>query len=131
MRAPRSTIPMATRSSYDSGIAARKCVGRLGAGSGRWFRDAQSLHRADRLISNFRHLLIKSMPFTIAHSAVALPVLRWLRAPYAASALVVGTMAPDFEYFLRLRPFASISHTLPGLLVFCLPAGAAVLAAFH
>ncbi len=37
-------------------------------------------------------------------------------------------MAPDFEYFLRLRPITEFSHTLGGLFWFCVPAGLFVLA---
>jgi len=35
-------------------------------------------------------------------------------------------MAPDFEYLLRLEPYALISHSAVGILVFCLPAGLAL-----
>ncbi len=34
-------------------------------------------------------------------------------------------MAPDFEYLVRLEPYALLSHTAGGILVFCLPAGLA------
>lgn len=62
------------------------------------------------------------MPLTPAHAAAALPLARALpRLPLAA--LVIGTMAPDFEYLLRLAPRGSFGHTLVGLLVFCLPIG--------
>jgi len=37
-------------------------------------------------------------------------------------------MAPDFEYLLRLEPYALLSHSSRGLVIFCLPAG--LLAAF-
>ena len=69
------------------------------------------------------------MPFTLSHpAAVALlsPLVRRARLPFAA--LVVGTMAPDFEFFLHLRPLARWSHSLPGLVTFCLPAGLLVFA---
>jgi hypothetical protein len=39
------------------------------------------------------------------------------------SALVVGTLSPDFEYLLRLAPRGWISHNLVGLFTFCLPLG--------
>src|SRR5262245_13712318 len=71
------------------------------------------------------------MPFTAAHPAIVLPLIGRFRVPYATSALVVGAMAPDFEYFLRLRPIATISHSLLGVVVFCLPASALVLMAYH
>ena len=62
------------------------------------------------------------MPFTPAHAAAALPVRRlWPRLPL--SALVIGTMSPDFEYFLRLAPAGRLAHSFAGIAVFCVPAG--------
>lgn len=40
-------------------------------------------------------------------------------------------MAPDFTYFIRLGPFGRIGHTFPGLFIFDLPVGLAVLWLFH
>jgi hypothetical protein len=68
------------------------------------------------------------MPFTISHAAAALPlspITRRLRLPLAA--IVVGTMSPDFEYFIHLRTLALWGHSPHGLFVFCLPAGILVL----
>ena len=72
------------------------------------------------------------MPFTLSHpAAVALlgPVARRGRLPLAA--LAIGAMSPDFEFFLHLRPLARWSHSLPGLITFCLPAGLLVLAVWE
>jgi hypothetical protein len=71
------------------------------------------------------------MPFTLSHPAAVLPLARVWRGPYARSALVVGSMSPDFEYLLRLRPEAVVGHSAAGLFVFCLPIGLLVLALFH
>jgi len=68
------------------------------------------------------------MPFTFAHSAAALP---FRRLPLVPSALVIGTFAPDFEYFLRLGPNGRFGHTLPGTFLFTLPAALSVLWIFH
>lgn len=68
------------------------------------------------------------MPLTIAHPAAVLLLPR-TRLPL--SALVVGSMAPDLEYLLRLAPTSTISHTPAGLAFFCVPAGLAVLWLFH
>lgn len=68
------------------------------------------------------------MPFTFAHSAAALP---FRRLPLVPSALVIGTFAPDFEYFLRLAPSGRFGHTLPGIFLFTLPAALLVLWIFH
>lgn len=68
------------------------------------------------------------MPFTFSHAAAVVPLNR---RGLVLSALVVGSMAPDFEYFLRLQRTTAISHTVPGLFLFCVPAGLVVLALFH
>lgn len=68
------------------------------------------------------------MPFTLAHAAAALPFRRTRLIP---SALVVGTFAPDFEYFLRFAPLGPFGHTLRGALEFSLPAALIVLWLFH
>jgi len=61
------------------------------------------------------------MPITPAHTAAAWPVHRvFRRLPLAA--LVIGTMAPDMEYVLRMRPYGRFGHTPLGLFLFCLPA---------
>src|SRR5690349_25113242 len=62
------------------------------------------------------------MPLTfLSHQAVVLPLK--IAAPRAVSgtALVLGSMAPDVEYFLRGYPTATVSHTWLGQLTFCLP----------
>ncbi|WP_160031729.1 DUF4184 family protein [Paenibacillus sp. An7] len=55
------------------------------------------------------------MPLTFAHPAAVLPFVRnktYLHFP----ALVLGSMAPDFEYFLRGRPSGEIGHTIIGFI---------------
>jgi hypothetical protein len=72
------------------------------------------------------------VPFTLSHPAAIAPLwpaARRLRLPLAA--LAVGAMAPDFEFFLHLRPLSRWSHTLSGLVTFCLPAGFAVYLAWE
>jgi len=71
------------------------------------------------------------MPFTIAHSVAARPVQRRAGGRLVFPALVVGTMAPDFEYLVHLSPTRTIGHTIPGLFVLCLPTGLAVLWLWH
>lgn len=68
------------------------------------------------------------MPFTISHSAAVLP---FRRTRLVFSALVVGSMSPDFPYFLLLTDRNHFGHTLPGLFFFCLPAGLIVLYAYY
>lgn len=63
------------------------------------------------------------MPFTFSHPAMVLPLTylpkRWL----SLTGLVIGSMTPDFEYFLRMKVESEYSHTLAGLLWFDLPLG--------
>lgn len=68
------------------------------------------------------------VPFTLAHGAAALPFRRFR---LVTSGLLVGTFAPDFEYFLRLAPNGRFGHTLLGTLVLTLPLALLVLWLFH
>ena len=63
------------------------------------------------------------MPFTFAHPAAAVPLLRPLGRWGVLSALVIGSMAPDFSYFLPLGIRRSQSHSIGGLFWFCVPIG--------
>jgi hypothetical protein len=47
------------------------------------------------------------------------------------SALVVGSLAPDFRYFLYLAPRSHLGHSFKGIFIFCLPVGLAVLWIFQ
>lgn len=51
------------------------------------------------------------MPFTLAHPAAVLPF--W-RSRLHFPALLLGSVAPDFGYFLAGRPVSGAGHTLWG-----------------
>jgi hypothetical protein len=68
------------------------------------------------------------MPFTLSHAAAALPLRR---LKLVTSALVIGTLAPDFEYFLRLAPDDGYGHTLRGTFLLTLPLALVTLWLFH
>jgi hypothetical protein len=68
------------------------------------------------------------MPMTAAHPMAVLP-LRRTRLDWTC--LVLGSMSPDFEYFVRADLASTVSHTLPGLFYFCLPATLIAGALFH
>ena len=70
------------------------------------------------------------MPFTPAHAAAAWPA-RKLLAPLPLSALVIGTLSPDFEYFLRLAPISRWAHTPVGVVLFAIPVSIAVWVIFR
>ena len=62
------------------------------------------------------------MPITFfAHQAPVLPLkIKWPHH-FCGQALVLGSMAPDFEFFLTGRTQWTLGHTLPGQFSFCLP----------
>lgn len=71
---------------------------------------------------------MRRMPFTLAHTAAALPFRRLRLVP---SAVVVGTVAPDCEYFLRFAARGGYGHTIPGAFLISLPLALVVLWMFH
>jgi len=71
------------------------------------------------------------MPFTLAHPAAVMPLPRVLGGWSVFSALVVGSMTPDFVYFAPLGVSGEQSHSLAGILWFCVPAGFVALLLFH
>jgi hypothetical protein len=69
------------------------------------------------------------VPFTFSHPAIILPFLRTKKL--SATGLIIGSMSPDFEYFIRMKVQSDISHTFLGLILFNLPAGFLVTLIFH
>ena len=63
------------------------------------------------------------MPFTISHAAAVLP-LQKTRLPLAA--LMIGSMSPDFSYFLPGEPLREITHSIAGIFWFCWPVSVAL-----
>ncbi|HYC87485.1 MAG TPA: DUF4184 family protein [Chryseosolibacter sp.] len=71
------------------------------------------------------------MPFTPAHAAIVLPFLRVNPRRLSATGLVVGSLAPDFEYFLKMTVNSTHSHTVAGLFYFDLPVTLLLSILFH
>jgi hypothetical protein len=71
------------------------------------------------------------MGFTFSHPALILPMRYLPRNMYSMNGLIVGSMIPDFEYFIRLDNGSSSSHTFWGLLFFDLPAALIILTLYH
>jgi hypothetical protein len=69
------------------------------------------------------------MPFTPAHAAVVLPLIR-VRL-LSATGLIVGSMAPDFEYFFKMSVDGVHGHTWAGLIYFDLPVTIGLSLLFH
>lgn len=71
---------------------------------------------------------MKGVPFTLSHAAAALP---FRRTRLVMSALVIGCMAPDFEYFIPFAHHSAFGHTLPGVFLFDVPFSLVVLWLYH
>ena len=71
------------------------------------------------------------MPFTFSHPAAVLPLSlipkRWI----SVTALVIGSVTPDFEYFFRMEQDSVYSHTWAGVFWFDLPLGLLLLYLFN
>ena len=68
------------------------------------------------------------MPFTLSHPAAAVP---FAKRGLALSALVVGSMAPDFPYFFPLPISSYFSHSILGIGLVNVPLGLILLWLFH
>lgn len=68
------------------------------------------------------------MPFTLSHPAAVIPLAK---TGLNLSALVIGSMSPDFIYFISLVPHGEATHTLAGIFLYCLPAGLLVFLIYH
>jgi hypothetical protein len=64
------------------------------------------------------------VPFTVSHAAAVLPLQFKHRLPLTA--LMFGSMAPDFGYFFSHDMSRALTHSFTGLFVFALPAGLVV-----
>jgi hypothetical protein len=63
------------------------------------------------------------MPYTISHVAVVVPISRLLARMRVLSAVVIGSMVPDFGYLMPIRLARFETHSLLALATFCLPVG--------
>ncbi|MCT6766063.1 DUF4184 family protein, partial [Riemerella anatipestifer] len=73
----------------------------------------------------------EKMPFTFSHPAIVLPLTFLPRQWLSLTGLVIGSLTPDFEYFLRMRIKSNYSHTIDGLFWFDLPLGFLLAFLFH
>lgn len=71
------------------------------------------------------------MPFTFAHPLYAAP-LKLLNPKYISlTGIILGSMSPDFEYFIALEPFQSIGHSVQGLFLQAIPLSILFAFVFH
>jgi len=72
------------------------------------------------------------MSFTFAHPVIVLPLkTKYFAKYFSLTALVIGSMFPDFEYFIRMTLKSIYSHTILGLFTFNLPLGLLFCFIFH
>ncbi|MEW6024912.1 MAG: DUF4184 family protein [Pseudomonadota bacterium] len=71
------------------------------------------------------------MPFTLCHPAIVLPLHARARVLTSLPALVIGSMAPDFVYFLPVGANGHFTHSVPGIFMYCLPASLLVYCIYH
>lgn len=71
------------------------------------------------------------MPFTFCHPAIVLPFAKWGKNYLSATGLIIGSMAPDFEYFLKMRLEKVHGHTFEGIFYFDLPLTLLLAVIFH
>jgi len=69
------------------------------------------------------------MPFTPAHTAIVLPLAGSKR--FSFTALIAGSMVPDFEFFFRMREVDNIGHQWYGVLLFDFPVALLCCYLFH
>jgi hypothetical protein len=63
------------------------------------------------------------VPYTVSHVAAVMPGYKLLSRAHVFSAAVIGSMAPDFGLLLPREPARVDTHSMIGLITFCLPVG--------
>lgn len=71
------------------------------------------------------------MPFTLSHTVAVIPLYKYLGKCGALSALIIGSMTPDFAYFSDYIQRQVESHSLIGIYLFAIPAGLTVYYLYH
>ncbi len=71
------------------------------------------------------------MPFTFAHPAIVLPLNYLPKKWFSLTGLIIGSMTPDFEYFIRMRVESHYSHSIDGVFWFDLPLAILLAFTFH
>lgn len=71
------------------------------------------------------------MPFTFSHPAIVLPFKYFGGKRFSTTGLIIGSITPDFEYFLRFENWSVHSHKWTGVLWLDLPGGLILCFVFH
>jgi len=71
------------------------------------------------------------MPFTFSHPAIILPLIALKRKWRSSTGLIMGSIVPDFEYFIRMDGKSIYSHTIDGIFWFDFPLALLLCFIFH
>ncbi len=72
------------------------------------------------------------MPFTVSHAVAVIPLYKYLGKFGALSALIIGSMTPDFAYMAPYLVHQRMdSHSLVGVYLFAIPMGLTVYFLYH
>jgi len=72
------------------------------------------------------------MPFTFTHPSIVVPFLKSKASHwFSATGLIIGSLLPDFEYFIRMNLKSEHSHSFSGIFWFNLPLGILLCFVFH
>ncbi len=66
------------------------------------------------------------MPFTPTHILAIVPIGHLWPRKLAFSALVIGSMVPDWPLFIPIGPSYPVTHSFIGLVIACIPLGLAI-----
>lgn len=69
------------------------------------------------------------MPFTGSHAAIVLPLLN--KRIFSASGLIMGSMVPDFEFFLTMRAHVEYGHSFFGIFWLNIPVSVLFITLYH
>lgn len=73
-------------------------------------------------------MVYSPMPFTLAHPLAVFP---FRRTRMDMTTLIIGSMAPDFDYLYHTHAGIILSHSLPGIIYYCLPITISVAMLWH
>ncbi|MFV0604783.1 MAG: DUF4184 family protein [Niabella sp.] len=68
------------------------------------------------------------MPFTLAHPALILPLRKY---KLSLTALIAGSIVPDFEFFFQMREVDNIGHHWYGVILFDVPMAVVLCILYH
>lgn len=71
------------------------------------------------------------MPFTFSHPSILIPLFYISNKWISITGLIIGSLIPDFEYFIRMQIISKYSHSIDGVFWFDLPLCLILAYVFH